>query len=518
MSWAALPDTTDYQIALDTSAGGNGLRDWTSIGSLTTTQLSGLALNNSFTYYVSVRAVDAAGNLGPVSSLSWIVDSAPPTTPSGVQVGINAGSLLFTPLLEWNASSDAGIGFQDYIVEIVDQLTATLFLTTTATGNSFTGPLSSSLPPRTPYFFRLSARDLLGNITSKVTSATWTSPGWLEVDVATAPSARNGHTMIWTGSRAIVWGGFDGTYLNSGSIYDPATNSWSPITLTGAPDARANHTAVWTGSEMLIWGGANATNFYGDLHAYNPATDTWTNRSSPLAGTAPNGRKLHTAVWANGEMIVWGGIKTSNIYANDGARYNPATETWTPVSAAGINPRANHTAVWTGSAMIVWGGVDSSMSYLNGSAYDPASNTWTGLTTTNSPSARANHTAVWTGSEMIVWGGVDSGSNKLSTGASYNPSSGDWHPLPTGAPAARTDHIAVWTGQEMVIFAGSGSSGNLNDGAKYHPATASWNSFIDEDAPTPRQKATAVWTGTDVLVWGGVGSGGYVNTGGLCIP
>jgi hypothetical protein len=32
-------------------------------------------------------------------------------------------------------------------------------------------------------------------------------------------------------------------------------DTWTPTTLTNAPTARAGHTAVWTGSEMIIWGG-----------------------------------------------------------------------------------------------------------------------------------------------------------------------------------------------------------------------------------------------------------------------
>src|SRR5258708_35947781 len=54
----------------------------------------------------------------------------------------------------------------------------------------------------------------------------------------------------------IVWGGYSGTYLNSGGRYDPTTNAWT-ATSTGAnlPNAREDHRAVWTGTEMIVWGG-----------------------------------------------------------------------------------------------------------------------------------------------------------------------------------------------------------------------------------------------------------------------
>ena len=67
------------------------------------------------------------------------------------------------------------------------------------------------------------------------------------------------HTAIWTGSEMIVWGGTNintgGEYLNDGLRYNPGTDSWTATSITNAPTARYGHTAVWTGSEMIVWGG-----------------------------------------------------------------------------------------------------------------------------------------------------------------------------------------------------------------------------------------------------------------------
>lgn len=55
----------------------------------------------------------------------------------------------------------------------------------------------------------------------------------------------------------IVWGGNDGAsnLLSTGGLYDPTGDSWSATTKAGAPTGREPHTAVWTGSKMIIWGG-----------------------------------------------------------------------------------------------------------------------------------------------------------------------------------------------------------------------------------------------------------------------
>jgi N-acetylneuraminic acid mutarotase len=54
----------------------------------------------------------------------------------------------------------------------------------------------------------------------------------------------------------IVWGGSGSSgYLNTGGRYNPNTNTWTATSTTNAPTARSAHTVVWTGSEMIVWGG-----------------------------------------------------------------------------------------------------------------------------------------------------------------------------------------------------------------------------------------------------------------------
>src|SRR5438874_10294262 len=105
-------------------------------------------------------------------------------------------------------------------------------------------------------------------------------------------------------------------------------------------------------------------------------------------------------------MIIWGGTDNTQDL-NTGGRYNPGTNSWTATNTSNApTSRELHTAVWTNSEMIVWGGIG--VSHFNtGGRYDPSTDSWTATTTTNAPSARVFHTAVWTNSEMIVWGGED---------------------------------------------------------------------------------------------------------------
>jgi hypothetical protein len=242
------------------------------------------------------------------------------------------------------------------------------------------------------------------------------SDAWAATNTVNAPAAREGHTVVWTGSEMIVWGGTNfSTYLNTGGRYNPSADSWTATSTTNAPSARTGHTAVWTGTEMIVWGGSgNSTG-----GKYNPMTDSWT---ATTTTNAPTGRDGHKAVWTGSEMIVWGGVGNSG-YLNTGGKYNPSMDTWAATSTINApTARASHTAVWTGTEMIVWGGSISGPTFFNtGGRYNPITDSWTATSTTNAPTARNSHTAVWTDGEMIVWGGGISGPTNFNTGGSPLP-------------------------------------------------------------------------------------------------
>jgi N-acetylneuraminic acid mutarotase len=297
-----------------------------------------------------------------------------------------------------------------------------------------------------------------------------------------------------------------------------AQGSWTGPTPAGAPVARYSHTAVWTGSTMIVWGGyggASAT-VLGDGARYDPASGTWSPMNATGAATA---RYKHTAVWTGAKMIIWGGTSSGGNQTQHRI-YDAATDTWTAISNtnAPLN-RYGHTAVWTGSKMIVWGGYSANMRN-DGGLYDPAANAWTTMSTVNAPTARDNHTAVWTGSKMIVWGG--SAGVEFATGASYDPLTDSWTPLSTlGAPTGRRNHTAVWTGTRMIVWGGVRGTGTgfpSADGAAYDPTTDTWAPLPTAGAPSARFFHTALWTGSAMVVWGGYDSASALGTGGVYDP
>jgi N-acetylneuraminic acid mutarotase len=335
---------------------------------------------------------------------------------------------------------------------------------------------------------------------------------WSSTSTMNAPSARTGHTAIWTGTEMIVWGGSN---LNSGSKYEPATDSWIPTSTMNAPSGRGGHTAIWTGSEMILWGGAHFDPFNGDVPfntggRYNPVTNNWIATDTM---NAPDAREGHTAIWTGSEMVVWGGAGFS-VGLNTGARYNPHTDSWIAINTFGAPAaRLGHNAVWTGNEMIIWAGYDNNaFIYVNtGGRYQLSTDSWTATTLANAPAARSGHTGVWVGSEMIVWGGYNG--SYLNSGSKYNPNLDTWIATSTlGAPTARESHTAAWTGNEMIIWGGYNGM-EIGTGGRYAPAADSWIGVSTNNAPLARQSHTSVWTGSEMIIWGGYG-GNALNTGG----
>ncbi|MBI4833937.1 MAG: hypothetical protein HY811_03845 [Planctomycetes bacterium] len=305
-----------------------------------------------------------------------------------------------------------------------------------------------------------------------------------------APTARANFSAVWTGSKMIVWGGQDsGGFKNNGGVYDPATNTWDTTkpTTTNAPSARGYHRAVWTGSKMIVWGGWNGSSDLNNGGIYDPATDTW-DTTKPTTTGAPTARDCFSVVWdsANNKMIIWGGwIDASQSDVNNGGIWTLSTNTWDttkPTTTGAPSARESHNAVWDSlnNKMLVWGGAwydvdfEEYSCYNNGGSYNPATNTWdlTKPTSTGAPTARLAHSAVWdsTNNKMIVWGGDDSFDGVgYNNGGFYNPATNTWDltkPTTTGAPN-NTRHDAVYTGTKMIVWGGWSGAAYQNTGAFY---------------------------------------------------
>jgi len=259
-----------------------------------------------------------------------------------------------------------------------------------------------------------------GTNSSKYNPATNT---WAALPTVNAPSIRGLFSMVWDGTRVIIWGGSSfGVPVNTGAMYNPSTNTWTTMNMVGAPAARYYHTAVWNNNarRMIVWGGETFT--VGALNTggiFNPATNSWTGATNSVG--APALRTKHTAIWTGTEMIIFGGVwkNTSSflIELNDGFKYNYLTNTWTAISMTEA-PRAryNHAAIWTGTQMFISGGITDNSSLSDSYTYNPVTNVWVSQPSFTSLQleGKDSHDSFLAGNIIMIYGGINNQINQTS--------------------------------------------------------------------------------------------------------
>jgi len=262
-----------------------------------------------------------------------------------------------------------------------------------------------------------------------------------------------------------------------------------------------------------------------------PATYTWTiqtNFATISTVNAPSNRYKHCAVWSGTMMLIWGGNTSPGTLTNTGARYDPATDTWTTISTGANVPvaRTDHTCVWgldVISYFIVWGGWDGTQLLNSGGRYDPLTDSWKTISTSGAPTPRRYHSAIWNlnaSSEMIIWGGRDA-TGVVNTGGQYNAGPDVWSATKTGpgVPSPREFHAAVFAlgPKKMIVWGGrDATSTYLNNGAYYDPAPGKWTTMSTVNAPTARAFHSGVLDGNTITIWwGGYNGTSHLNSGGI---
>jgi Galactose oxidase, central domain len=288
-----------------------------------------------------------------------------------------------------------------------------------------------------------------------------------------------------------------------------AAKSWRQ--LAAAPlSPRVGHSAVWTDGELLIWGGGPPSGRpKADGAAYDPAADRW--RRLPPAPLT--GRSWHAAVWTGTEMLVWGGTRParggrSEVALADGAAYRPATRTWRPIPRA---PLAGDTAVWSGTELLAFGRAEGgSEPRLGGAAWDPRAGGWRRLATSPLP-AGDEFSVVLAGGTLAAFTYVDS--ERACHGGLYDLAAGTWRTLRACPLLPIMYPQPIWTGSRIVLLTWGSEwfdGGEVDPWPErvytngiYDPASDTWTRPAARPPwLQPGYGGRFVWTGREVLLWG----------------
>jgi len=164
-------------------------------------------------------------------------------------------------------------------------------------------------------------------------------------------------------------------------------------------------------------------------------------------------------------------------------------EGWRSLDPGPLAPREQAAVVWTGEELVVWGGQDvggvPGPAEDDGAAYDPDTETWRAMDP--APLAAGAATAAWTGDEVLVVSRVDGST------AAWEPATGDWRvlrraPRTIDVTTVRSGAVPVWTGAELI---------DVSAGASYDPASDQWTDL--PASPVDGVLADTTWTGTEVV-------------------
>jgi deoxycytidylate deaminase len=296
--------------------------------------------------------------------------------------------------------------------------------------------------------------------------------------------------------KVLITGGFDGLqYLSTAEIFDPLTGT-SAETMTVDPTTselveskmtvpRQGHTATLLQNGLvLIVGGYNGT-YLSSAELYNPATGVFTQLSSALT----TARAYHTATLQfDGQVLIAGGFSGS--YLNSLEVFNPTTRTFTQLSPTLSSVRAYHSATLLSDGRILFAGGYDGTNYLNTAMiYDPTGLSIQPLASTMTAS-RENHTGTLLPNGKVLIAGGFNGS-ALATAEIFDPATGSFTALSSQMTAARQQHTATLLGNGKVMIAGGGSSNPLATAELYDPSSQTFSAI-----PSPMTVARQVHTAT----------------------
>jgi uncharacterized protein (TIGR03437 family) len=228
------------------------------------------------------------------------------------------------------------------------------------------------------YIYQVSGLTLVAGLPTVTTvrrlDTTAAQPAWTEV--APIPTGLNSIEATFFDGKIYVPGGINaaGQRVASHFVYNVATNTWT--TAADAPSALSFYSLVADQARGAYYrvGGTGATGNQTAVHAFDPASNAWT--ELPPMKTA---RQNPAADLIGGKLYVAGGTGAAGTLATAEV-YDFETRQWTeiaPMNRARNAPTSFATRDQAGATLwVVLGGIDASGAFPNTEVYDVRANRW----------------------------------------------------------------------------------------------------------------------------------------------
>lgn len=291
---------------------------------------------------------------------------------------------------------------------------------------------------------------------------------------------------------------------------EPDGGTWR--TAAPAPTKRTEVAAGALDGKIYVVGGFEKPSFGNvmnlaitpSLEVYDPATDRWTPKA-PLpvglhhVGIGVVGRRLYViGGYTQSGFSVWNPVAT--VYA-----YDPATDTWTDRAPMPTARGALSVTEHDGKLYAI-GGYDRKANNAQVEVYDPVHDVW--ATRAPLPTPRDHlATATVAGKIYAIGGRLNGGYDRnLGVVEMYDPSTDRWMRV-SDLPTARSGVTTAVVEGKIYVFGGEGPAATFRENEAYDPARDRWQSM----APMPTARhglGSASVQGRIYIISGGPTPGG----------
>jgi N-acetylneuraminic acid mutarotase len=278
------------------------------------------------------------------------------------------------------------------------------------------------------------------------------------------------------------------------------------------PTKRTEVAAAALNGKIYVVGGfekpsfGNVMNFAitPSVEVYDPATDQWTAKSPMPTGLhhvgigVVGGRLYVIGGYSKSGLSVWNPAAT--VYA-----YDPATDSWTERASMPTARGALSMTEHDGKLYAI-GGYDRKANNAQVEVYDPLHNVWT--TAAPMPTPRDHLAAATIAGKIYAIGGRTDGdySRNLAVTERYDPAIDRWTRV-GDLPTARSGITAAVVEGKIYVMGGEGATGTFNENEAYDPVRDVWQRM----APMPTARhglGSAVVQGRIYVISGGPTPGG----------
>ncbi len=297
-------------------------------------------------------------------------------------------------------------------------------------------------------------------------TATAAAQGWSLRNTLTAPAARNSHAMCYDVTRgvAVMFGGYDGTNVARGDLWEWNGFGWVQRTAPNAPAARWGHGMAFDTrrNQAILFGGF--------VPGTGSVNDTWTWNGSTwqqvATQNAPAGRAYAGIAYDSirGRVVVHGGLGNSQALFGDTWEFDGFD--WAQSAASGPGGRRGPAMTFddTRGQVVLFGGGDGTQVFGDTWTYDGFA--WTQRATPTAPSprwqAQIEHDTLC--GRAVLHGGADA-TFANNYGDSWAWDGTSWMQLAGTSPQGRHGAASAFDAQkgQTVLWGGRDANGFFAD-------------------------------------------------------